>query len=213
MGAGDVARNFREESGGSRAALLDAASALMAERDTLKVPISDIAARAGVNSALIKYYFGSKSGMLRALLERDLSDAVRELQALMKADMRPSLKMRYHLSGLIRWYFRYPYLQRLLIATMRDESPEIAREIADTYLRPITDAYQRMIEAGVAAGEFKPTDARLFYFTAIGACDQIFSARFVLNYVHGIERIDGDLRRAYVDQTISLIMEGLLARE
>lgn len=70
-----------------------------------------------------------------------------------------------------------------------------------------------MIEAGVAAGEFKPTDARLFYFTAIGACDQIFSARFVLNYVHGIERIDGDLRRAYVDQTISLIMEGLLARE
>ncbi len=201
------------EAVGSREALLDAAGVLMAERDTLLVPISDIAARAGVNSALIKYYFGSKGGMMRALLERDLSDAVRQLEALMRTDMRPTLKMRYHLSGLIRWYFRYPYLQRLLIATMRDESPEIAREIAETFLRPISDAYARMIAEGVAAGEFKPTDARLFYFTAIGACDQIFSARFVLRYVHGIEEIDENLRRAYVDQTISLVMNGLLARD
>lgn len=125
MGAGDVARNFREESGGSRAALLDAASALMAERDTLKVPISDIAARAGVNSALIKYYFGSKSGMLRALLERDLSDAVRELQALMKADMRPSLKMRYHLSGLIPLVFP---LSIPSAPSHRDDARRVARD-------------------------------------------------------------------------------------
>ncbi|MGM0585063.1 MAG: TetR family transcriptional regulator [Pseudomonadota bacterium] len=193
--------------------LLSAASRLMRARDTLAVSISDIAAEAGVNSALVKYYFGNKNGLMLALLERDLGLAIRQLRELVEMDMRPTAKMRYHLKGLIRIYFRFPYLQRLLIATMRDENEGIAREIAEKYLRPIAEAYERMIAEGVAAGEFKPTDARFFYFTAIGACDQIFSARFVLKYVHGIEEIDDDLRRAYVDQTISLIMEGLKAKD
>ena len=42
----------------TRDSLLAAASALMRSRDTLSVSISDIAAEAGVNSALVKYYFG-----------------------------------------------------------------------------------------------------------------------------------------------------------
>jgi AcrR family transcriptional regulator len=195
----------------SRESLLEAASDLMRQRDTLHVPIADIAARAGVNSALVKYYFGNKSGLMLALLERDLTTAITQLGGLVEMDMRPTAKMRYHLSGLIRMYFRHPYLQRLLMATMRDESEAVARQIAESYLRPINDAYARMIAEGVAAGEFKPIDARFFYFTVIGASDQIFSARFVLKYVHGIEEIDEDLRRAYVDQTIQLIMDGLLA--
>lgn len=196
----------------TRDALLTSASELMRTRDTLSVSISDIAAEAGVNSALVKYYFGNKNGLMVALLERDLSVAITQLQELVKMDMRPSAKMRYHLRGLIRIYFRFPYLQRLLISIMRDESEEIGRSIAEKYLRPITEAYAQMIAEGVEAGEFRPTDARFFYFTAIGACDQIFSARFVLKYVHGIDEIDEELRRAYVDQTTALIMDGLLAK-
>ena len=184
----------------------------MRSRDTLGVSISDIAAEAGVNSALVKYYFGNKNGLLLALLERDLGLSITQLRDLVAMDMRPSAKMRYHLSGLIRIYFRFPYLQRLLISIMRDESEEVGRQIAETYLRPIAEAYETMIADGVAAGEFRPTDARFFYFTAIGACDQIFSARFVLKYVHGIDEIDDELRRVYVEQTVGLIMDGLQVR-
>ena len=196
----------------TRDSLLEAASSLMRTRDTLKVSISDIAAEAGVNSALIKYYFGSRSGLMLALLERDLALSIDELRALVEMDMRPLRKMRYHLAGLIKIYFRFPYLQRLLTATMRDEEEAVKRQIADRYLAPIAEAYERMIAEGVAAGEFKEIDARFFYFTAIGACDQIFSARFVLKYVHGIDEIDEALRRSYVDQTVKLIMDGLLAK-
>lgn len=200
-------------SAGSREALLDAANKLMAERDTLAVPISDIAAEAGVNSALIKYYFGSKNGMLLALLHRCLAGVVEELEAHVRRDMPPERKMRYHLQGLIRTYFRFPYLQRLLIAMMRDEAPEEAHRVANAYLRPIHHAYERMLAEGVAAGVFREIDPRLFYFTAIGACDQIFSARFVLSHVHGIDTIDDDLRRTYIEQTASLILNGLLSRD
>ena len=196
----------------TRDALLAAASELMRARDTLAVSISDIAAQAGVNSALVKYYFGNKNGLLLALLERDLTLSNTQLRELLEMDLKPSQKMRFHLRGLIRVYFRFPYLNRLLIAIIRDESEEIGRSLAETYLRPIAEAYDRLIAEGVAAGEFKPIDARFFYFTIIGACDQIFSSRFVLKYVHGIDAIDDDLRRTYVDQVITLIMDGLLAQ-
>ena len=196
----------------TRDALLAAASELMRARDTLAVSISDIAAQAGVNSALVKYYFGNKNGLLLALLERDLTLSITQLRELLEMDLKPSQKMRYHLRGLIRVYFRFPYLNRLLIAIIRDESEETGRALAEAYLRPIAEAYARLIAEGVAAGEFKPIDARFFYFTIIGACDQIFSSRFVLKYVHGIDAIDDDLRRTYVDQVITLIMDGLLAQ-
>ena len=201
-----------EERASTRDDLLTAASELMCERDTLLVPIIDIAAKAGVNSALVKYYFGNKSGLMRALLHRDLAEAVTQLEALVEMDMRPTAKMRYHLSGLVNMYFKYPYLQRLLTATMRDETEEVRRTMIKSYIEPIHDAYKRMISEGVAAGEFQSVDYKFFYFIVIGACDQTFSSREVLNYMHGVDRIDDDIRRSYTEQMIAVILGGLMAR-
>ena len=52
--------------GNSREALLDAASDLMRELDTIDLGIVEIAQRAGVNHAMIRYFFGSKEGLLFA---------------------------------------------------------------------------------------------------------------------------------------------------
>ncbi|UOM34742.1 TetR family transcriptional regulator [Acuticoccus sp. I52.16.1] len=194
----------------TRDKLLEAASSLMRTRDTIDVSLSDIAQTAKVNAALVKYYFGNKRGMVLALLERDLTNAVTQLRELVDMDLRPTLKMKYHLSALIKMYFYRPYLNRLLTAVMRDGNEPAAREIALSYCAPIIEAYQRMVEDGVAKGEFKHVDAKFLYFTIIGACDQIFSARYVLRYVHGIEEVDDDLRRAYARQVIDLIMCGLV---
>jgi TetR/AcrR family transcriptional regulator len=69
-----------------------------------------------------------------------------------------------------------------------------------------------MISEGVAAGEFQSVDYKFFYFIVIGACDQIFSSREVLNYMHGVDRIDDDIRRSYTEQMIAVILGGLMAR-
>ena len=51
-------------------ALLDTASSLMREGDTVDVSLSELSKRSGLNSALVKYYFGNKAGLLKALVEQ-----------------------------------------------------------------------------------------------------------------------------------------------
>lgn len=54
-------------------AIVDAARRLFAQKGYTTVGVREIAAEAGINSALVRRYFGSKEGLLRAVLEELLS--------------------------------------------------------------------------------------------------------------------------------------------
>lgn len=58
----------------SRAAILDAAEALFAQRGFHAVSLGEVGAAAGVSRATPSYFFGSKDGLYRAVLERVFAD-------------------------------------------------------------------------------------------------------------------------------------------
>lgn len=194
----------------AREVLLEAASAVMSERQTIDVPLSDIAARAEVNVALVSYYFGGKDGLLLELAKRDATTALGELRRLLSLNISPAEKLRRHLAGVIRTFFRYPYLYRLLAALMRDSSEENAREITTFFADPLARTAKDLMEAGIADGSIRPIDPTLFYMAALGACEQIFANRSILKFVHGIEEIDEALLRRYADVVLEVLMNGYL---
>ena len=62
-----------------RAALLEAAETLFAEKGPAAVSVRDIAREAGVNHGLVHRHFGSKAGLLHDLmttLSADIADAI-----------------------------------------------------------------------------------------------------------------------------------------
>ena len=97
----------------AREQLLEAASEIMREGDTIDLSLSELSLRAGLNSALVKYYFGNKNGLMLALLDRNMSAIVHSLAALLAKDMSPEDKLRLHIGAVIDTYFQYPYLNRL----------------------------------------------------------------------------------------------------
>ncbi|HEX8819034.1 MAG TPA: TetR family transcriptional regulator [Archangium sp.] len=64
----------------TRTAILDAAQTLFSTRGFTNTGVREVADLAGVNSALVGRYFGSKEGLFRATLERviDISPLLRE---------------------------------------------------------------------------------------------------------------------------------------
>jgi AcrR family transcriptional regulator len=65
----------------TRTALLDAAEALMLEDGYAAVTTRRVAARAGVNSALVAYYFGAKDGLFIELFHRGANRSLERLRS------------------------------------------------------------------------------------------------------------------------------------
>ena len=211
QGAEVVAGRHARPRGQSRAALLNAASALMRARDTIDISMIDIAKSAGVNHAMVKYHFGSKEGLLVALLERDMGSAIADLDRLLRLPLDPERKMRLHLRGIVDTYMRIPYLNRLIQALMRDSEPDQQRRIAKEMLSRIAGAPETILSDGISAGLFCEVNPKLFYFTTIGAADGLYSNRFTLETVFGgIAYPDEAMHAHNRAQTVELLMRGLM---
>jgi hypothetical protein len=106
--AGRIARTAVAADFNARERLLDTASRLMSDRHGINVSLSEIAAHSGLNSALVKYYFGNKEGLLVALVERDAAVELRRVRNLLATDLSPSEKLRLHIAGIINGFSRRP---------------------------------------------------------------------------------------------------------
>jgi AcrR family transcriptional regulator len=179
--------------------LLDAASKILVERHSIDVSFTEIAERSGLNAALIKYYFGSKDGLLLALVRRDAEASLGQLNFLVNLKMAPEKKIRLHIAGVIKTYIKYPYLNSLIHALLGNADEKIPHEISDFFVRPLVDAQIKILEEGVALGVFRPMNPIFFYYAIIGACDHLFFGRVSRKFAFKIGEITPRMRDEYID--------------
>ncbi len=96
--------------GSTRDQLLSAAGELMIESGHVDISLSEIALRSGVNSALVKYYFGNKSGLLMALIQKVIGHSLAQLDVVLARPVQAEEKLKMHIRGIVNTYFRYPYI-------------------------------------------------------------------------------------------------------
>ena len=186
MSIKNLAKETRDnDNAGAREKLIETASLIMREGDTINISFSELSVRSGLNSALVKYYFGNKDGLLEALLERDMTNIVEGVGLLIAKDMPPEDKLRYHIGKVIETYYEFPYLNRLTMRLVRDLPPDGARAIAEKYLKPLSEAYGIFVGEGIKSGVFRDLDPDLFYSAVIGAADRFFTGKLVWKYCYG----------------------------
>ncbi|KPL69640.1 TetR family transcriptional regulator [Erythrobacter sp. SG61-1L] len=194
----------------AREQLLATASAIMRETDTVDISLAQLSRRSGLNSALVKYYFGNKAGLMKSLLDRDMTSILASVDALLASEHDPETKLRRHISAVVDRFYDVPYIQRLLMRLIRESEAVEAQRIANTYLSPIYSAYDQLIGEGVEAGVFREVDPQLFYFSVTGSVDRFFAARLFMRYCFGEDALSEELRDRYRAHLIDFIMAGLL---
>jgi AcrR family transcriptional regulator len=132
----------RRDSAATRAALLDAAAKLFAERGYDRTTVRDIAAEAGVNQALLFRYFGSKDALFASVMAG---------QGRAVLDEEPPERL---LAAVLRLMLDKRPADNVLVALMRSVSDEagadIRREVGAEYarvLRALTDADDSALRA------------------------------------------------------------------
>jgi len=196
----------------SRTILFDATAALLSERSTIEVSLSEIAQRSGLNSALIKYYFGSKEGLLLALLERVAERSMADLSSLVAMDISAEQKLRIHIGGIINTYYRSPYVNRLINYMIVRGDTTSSEKVAKIFVEPMVAAYRAIVDQGVADGAFRPMDPGMLYYSVVGACEHIFYAGYSLPTTLGLSELTEQVRQQYVQHVLDLVFHGVLAR-
>ena len=193
----------------SAEALLDATAQLLSESTNIIVSLNRISERASVNSAMIKYYFGNKEGLLLALLERDAETAMASLQALNRMDLPAQKKLKIHINGIINTYYRSPYINGLIHYMKEKGSPQAGGRVVQIFIEPMIEVYRDIIAQGMREGVLKDIDPGLLYYCLTGAADHIFHAGYSIPLTLGVDRIDDDIKQRYADLICDLYLNGL----
>jgi len=139
----------------TRTGLLDAAERLFARRGFRSTTIKAIAGEAGVNTALLYYYFPDKQGLYHAVLERAFGGLILEGQGRLAEMTDPEEAVRGFVALQASYFGRHPNRPHLFVRELLDHGAEHAEgqltRLAATLFRRLC----AIIEQGQAAGQFR----------------------------------------------------------
>ncbi|HUF14115.1 MAG TPA: TetR/AcrR family transcriptional regulator [Longimicrobiales bacterium] len=148
--------------------ILDAAAELFSTRGFARTTIRQIADRAAANSALIYYYFGSKGGLLEALVEK-VQDAVHaNLKRALGLSGTPREKLARFIALQVELLRRRSPLLRILMREVLNQN-ELVLFALRRAVEPNLALVTGLIREGIDAGEFREVDATLAARTLIGS--------------------------------------------
>jgi TetR/AcrR family transcriptional regulator len=196
-------------------ALLDAAEALFARQGFAATTIKAIGAEAGVNPALLYYYFPDKGRLYHAVLERRIGTFARRMAAELPPALPPLAAIQRILRGYARMMQGAPQVPRLLARELADHEAEHAlpliREIAAGLFQRICD----LIRAGQQTGQIRADlDPR---FTAISLVSQMawfFVAQPAISCMLGYDSaVPPDQVERYIDHAVAFTVAALAPAE
>jgi TetR/AcrR family transcriptional regulator len=162
----------RERSADTRAKILDAAVQEFSANGLAGARTERIAARAGVNKALLYYHFESKENLYRAALEmtstkaRDTSMAVFLRDA--SAGERVLRSALSHFDRIIAQTEFQSLLQQEMMRLHKGESAEMEM-LTRRVFAPLITMYQSMVREGIASGELIDVDWMQIHLATLGS--------------------------------------------
>jgi TetR/AcrR family transcriptional regulator len=191
--------------------LIQTTAELLSKRSDLNVSFVEIAKHSGLNSALIKYYFKNKEGLLLALLDRDAGKHMEGLAHLVEMNLTAQQKLSLHISAIFQAYFSSPYLNRLIHFMVEHAEPALGARVTQIFVKPLHAAYKSIIEQGVREGAFRRVDPSLLYFSLNGACDHIFVTSQAVEALTGHKQVNEKLMSAHVEHVTNIFLGGIAA--
>ncbi|MBY0289495.1 MAG: TetR/AcrR family transcriptional regulator [Mycobacteriaceae bacterium] len=185
----------------SREQILDATEKLMASRGYAATSISDIRKACGLPASSIYWHFGSKDGVLAAVMERGAQRYFAAIPA--------EATVERQLDAVVTQQSQHPDFLRLflLLSLERSDDPavaEVVRRVRDTAIARFRDAIAQLLPAGISDHTAQRVLDELAA-VAVALSDGIFLA------VH-LEPETTDVDRMYrrLHQTVTALIPTLL---
>jgi AcrR family transcriptional regulator len=189
-----VARPARGRDGQTEQRILDAAHAVFLRHGSAGARMQDIAREAGVNQALLHYYFRTKNRLAEAVFRRAAGHLLRAVIEVLGSDLDLDEKVARVVALELDHLSKRPYLPGYLISEVTHHPERVHMLImamagapADDVRPRVLTAVQSQIDERVREGRLARIGADQFVVNLISLCIFPFAARPMLMAILGLD--------------------------
>jgi AcrR family transcriptional regulator len=171
--------------GDTKALILEAALRVFARSGTAGARTREIAAEAGVNNALVHYYFGTKAQLAEAVFAQTIEGFLPGVfGVLAEPALSLETKIREVASRQVAFHYSHPWLAGYLLSEIHTH-PQVVRALVAKTGRPPVHVIRDQVDQAVAAGEIRPISAESLIVNLISMCVFPSAARPLLEQLLG----------------------------
>jgi TetR/AcrR family transcriptional regulator len=144
----------------SRAAILQAAVREFAREGVAGARTDAIARSAGVNKALLYYYFKDKEALYQAVLDEVFSGVRSAIQSALSQDLPPRERLAAYVGAHFDYIASNPLYPRIVHAEFlrAGRDPSRLQRVAKQYFQPIFVNIAELLREGERCGDFRPVE-------------------------------------------------------
>jgi TetR/AcrR family transcriptional regulator len=179
--------------------ILDAAHAVFVRHGTAGARMQEIAAEAGVNQALLHYYFRSKDRLSKAAFERAASQFMPAVIQVLASEAALDVKVTRVIELELDHLARAPYLPGYIISEVTHHPERAGQLIAavtgqtpDKVGPRVVAMLRKQIDACVRTGTMRPIAPEQFIVNLMSLCIFPFAARPMIQLMLGMDQRDFD---------------------
>jgi TetR/AcrR family transcriptional regulator len=155
------------------------------QKGLLSATTQEIADEAGVNRALIHYYFRSRDQMLDTILDETILEKKERVRNILNSDLSFREKIAHYIDAIIDHGLTYPYLDNFIISETA-RNPEKVRQICNRDKIKSSDLIREQLETEIKKKRIAPISAEHFMVNLSALCNYPLLAKSVLQTIHGM---------------------------
>ncbi|HET6567907.1 MAG TPA: TetR/AcrR family transcriptional regulator [Rhodothermales bacterium] len=182
---------MEEEENDTQRKILDAAQSVFVRSGFHGARMEEIAREAGINKALLHYYFRTKEHLFQMIFASVARRMFPRLSGILNGEDEIEEKVEQVMATYMDFLERHPNLPGFVINEMNRREERLQQFVGS--LGPLRlDRLTAQIEARVAAGTMRPVTTEMFMVNLVSLCLFPFIARPMLGAILGLkdERFD-----------------------
>ncbi|RYY72094.1 MAG: TetR/AcrR family transcriptional regulator [Chitinophagaceae bacterium] len=204
-------KKLEMEYGDKQMQIMEAAEELFAENGFNGTSVRDISEKAGVNLAMISYYFGSKDKLLEAIFSLRGESTKLVLEEIVNKPNLPSIEKVYLLiDHYIKKITDQQCFHRIMVREQSvNNSGPIAALILNLKKRNF-ETVKKLISDGQKNGEFrKNIDAHLLMTTMLGTTNQLITSQYYYREINNLQDMAEDEFQKHLHKKLSTYLKFL----
>lgn len=146
--------------------ILKAAKEIFQKKGMAAARMQEIADEAGINKAMLHYYYRSKQLLFEAVFKSAFSLLAPQLNEIINADTSIFEKIKNFSSNYISFVIKHPYLPNFIIQEL-NRNPDFVKKLVAEKNFPNISKFKQQVNEKVAEGIIKPIKAEQLFINII----------------------------------------------